>query len=471
MISESAYLPCSADVAITIVYQTSQLCLIAHSVNVFRNPYQVEFSVEVEKGHIMLLRRPVTSIFPIFLILSSLFIAACGSSPSASSGGSGTQPVTLNWFMWSGSPQEVQAWQYDASLVTKKYPWIHINFQTASWTDYWTKLESEAATGNLPDIVSLQSERTAGFADSFLPLDTYVKQDKFDVSAFDQGIIKGLTYQGSLRALPYDFGPQVVYYNKALFQKYNVPVPSANWTYADFLQDAQKLTHGNDYGFLATSYPDYWLPFAMSNGAQYLSSNGQQVDLTNPQLVNAFQEYAKLTYQYHVSPPINVQQASNTEFLWEAGNIAMYVDGPWDLINNKQTAKFPFGIVPLPSGSKGSISLVAGSGFGISKTSQHPDDAWKAISVLTSADAQQYLSGQGRSFAARTAQQQYWYKNAVEGSQQALDAANSTALPELTTSNWNQVSTLITQYGLNALNGQETAAKALSQVQEQINNS
>jgi hypothetical protein len=148
MISESAYLPCSADVAITIVYQTSQLCLIAHSVNVFRNPYQVEFSVEVEKGHIMLLRRPVTSIFPIFLILSSLFIAACGSSPSASSGGSGTQPVTLNWFMWSGSPQEVQAWQYDASLVTKKYPWIHINFQTASWTDYWTKLESEAATGN-----------------------------------------------------------------------------------------------------------------------------------------------------------------------------------------------------------------------------------------------------------------------------------------------------------------------------------
>jgi ABC-type glycerol-3-phosphate transport system substrate-binding protein len=428
-----------------------------------------DLNFSVEKGRIMLLKRPTRSIFPISLLLFSLILAACGSSQPASSG-DGTQPVTLNWFMWSGSPQEVQAWQYDAALVTKHYPWIHINFQTASWTDYWTKLESEAATDSLPDIVSLQSERTAGFSDSFLPLDNYVKQNNFDVSSFDPGIIKGLTSQGSLRALPYDFGPQLIYYNKTLFQKYNVPIPSNNWTYADFLQDAQKLTHGNDYGFLATSYPDYWLPFAVSNGASYLSSSGQ-VDLTNPALVDAFQNYAKLTYQYHVSPAISVQQASSTEFMWQAGNIAMYVDGPWDLINNKQTAKFPFGIVPLPSGSKGSVSLVAGSGFGIAKTSKHADDAWKAISVLTSAEAQEYLSGQGRSFAARTAQQQYWYKNAVEGSQQALDTANATAQPEVTTSNWNQVSTLITQYGLNALNGQETAAKALGQVQAQINNS
>src|ERR1700674_5104386 len=58
-------------------------------------------------------------------------------------------PVTLTWFMWSSSPQEVTAWQWDAALVTKVYPWIHVKFVTAQWTAYWNKLQAEVATGGL----------------------------------------------------------------------------------------------------------------------------------------------------------------------------------------------------------------------------------------------------------------------------------------------------------------------------------
>jgi len=372
--------------------------------------------------------------------------------------------------MWSGSAQEVDAWKYDASLVTKQYPNIHINFQTADWTNYWTKLETEAASGSLPDIISLQSLRTAGFASAFRPLDSYIQQSHFDISAFDSGIIKGLTTQGQLRALPYDFGPSVMFYNKALFQKYHVPEPSANWTYADFLQDAQQLTHGNDYGFVASSNPGSWLPFALSDGAKYLTSDGK-LDLTNPKLVNAFQNYAKLVYQYHVAPTVSVPQAGQTPSMWQAGHIAMLVDGPWDLINDKATVNFPFGIVPLPRLSQGSVTVTAGSGFGISATSKHPDEAWKAISVLTGPDAEQYLATQGRAFSARTAQQQYWYKNAVPGAETTLKQAISESVPFVTTPNWNQAETLSTQYGVNVLSGQQTAAQALQQVQTQAGGS
>ena len=413
----------------------------------------------------MLSRPHFIRIFVAVLVFSTMLLAGCGGSGQGASSG----PVTLTWFMWSGSPQEVQAWQHDASLVTQKYPNIHIKFETADFNNYWTKLETEAASGSLPDIVSLQSLRTAGFSSALRPLDSYVQQSKFDLSAFDPGIIKGLTSQGQLRALPYDFGPLVMFYNKDLFQKYHVPLPSANWTYADFLQDAQQLTHGNDYGFVATSYPDAWLPFALANGAKYLTSDGK-LDLTNPQLADAFQNYAKLVYQYHVAPTISVPQATQTPSLWQAGHIAMVVDGPWDLINDKQTVNFKFGIVPLPR-QQSAVTLTAGSGFGISATTQHPDDAWKAVSVLTGADAEQYLATQGRAFSARTAQQQYWYKNAVPGSQATLQQAISESAPYVTTSNWNQASTLIAQYGVNVLSGQQTAVQALQQVQTQAGGS
>jgi ABC-type glycerol-3-phosphate transport system substrate-binding protein len=417
----------------------------------------------------MLSRPHLVRILVGVLVFVSVLLVGCGGGGSGSGQSSSNGPVTLTWFMWSGSPQEVDAWKYDASLVTKQYPNIHINFQTASWTDYWTKLETEAASGSLPDIVSLQSLRTAGFASAFRPLDPYIQQSHFDVSAFDTGIIKGLTTQGQLRALPYDFGPLVVFYNKALFQKYHVPEPSANWTYADFLQTAQQLTHGNDYGFVATSYPDNWLPFGLSAGANYLTSDGK-LDLTNPKLVDAFQNYAKLVYQYHVAPTISVPQATQTPSIWQAGHIGMLVDGPWDLINDKQTVNFQFGIVPLPK-QQSAVTLTAGSGFGISATTKYPDEAWKAVSVLTGADAEQYLATQGRAFSARTAQQQYWYKNAVPGSQATLQQAISESVPYVTTSNWNQVSTLIAQYGVNVLSGQQTAAQALQQVQTQVGGS
>jgi ABC-type glycerol-3-phosphate transport system substrate-binding protein len=398
-------------------------------------------------------------------VFACMLLTSCGTSSLQTS--SGNQPVTLTWFMWSGSNQEVQAWQYDASLVTKQYPWIHIKFETTTFADYWTKLETEAASGTLPDIVSLQSLRTTGFADNFRPLEPYINSSHFDLPAFNKTIIKGLTYHGSLRALPYDLGPYVVYYNKAMFDKYHVSYPSMNWTYAEFLQDAQKMSHGNDYGIAASPYPDLWLPFALSSGAQYLTSSGK-LDLTNPQLADALQNYAKLVYQYHVSPTFTVPQATNTASIWEAGNIGMVIDGPWDLINDKSTAKFNFGIAPIPTMSHGSVSIVAGSGFGISNTSQHPDDAWKAISVLTGNSAEQYLSTQGRAFSARTAEQQYWYKNAIPGADIALNKTLTSAVPYTTTSNWNEVTSLIDQECLKVLDGQESAATALQRISIQV---
>jgi ABC-type glycerol-3-phosphate transport system substrate-binding protein len=81
------------------------------------------------------------------------------------------------------------------------------------------------------------------------------------------------------------------------------------------------------------------------------------------------------------------------------------------------------------------------------------------------------LATQGRAFSARTAQQQYWYKNAVPGAETTLKQAISESVPFVTTPNWNQAETLITQYGVNVLSGQQTAAQALQQVQTQAGGS
>lgn len=375
--------------------------------------------------------------------------------------------VNLKWFMWTGSPAEVDAWKHIAEMVTAKYSNIKIEFVTASWPDYWTKLPTEAAGGTLQDIISLQSLRTPGFADLFQPLTSFIDKDKFDVGAFDESIIGGLTYQDGLRALPYDFGPEVIFYNKDMFQKANLPFPKADWTYDEFLETAKKLTSDGKYGYGAWPYPDSWLPFALSDGATYLDSSGK-LDLTNDSLVAAFSKYTELVHKYKYAPSIPSTKDTNyMQAQWMAGNVAMHVNGPWQMINFKSGVKFQFGIVPMPKGTKGSVTISAGSGFGISKTTKNAEEVWKAITVLTGPESEQYLASAGRAFAARKNEQQYWYKNAVEGSEETIKAALQSVVPYKVTPQWQQVSTLLLQYGIPAMNGQTSPKDALTQVQAQ----
>ena len=95
----------------------------------------------------------------------------------------------------------------------------------------------------------------------------------------------------------------------------------------------------------------------------------------------------------------------------------------------------------------------------------------QAISVITSPAAEQYLGTLGRAFPARTAQQKYWYKNAVPGAQTAMDAALQGAAPYLTTTKWNAVSQLFMQYGVQAMNGQMSVPTFVSNVDSQTGGS
>src|SRR6266704_1854833 len=71
--------------------------------------------------------------------------------------------------------------------------------------------------------------------------------------------------------------------------KYGVPEPTNSWTYAQFLDAAKKMTKGNDHGFIANPTLDGVLPFVLSSGGQYLTSDGK-LNINNPQFAAAYQE-------------------------------------------------------------------------------------------------------------------------------------------------------------------------------------
>jgi ABC-type glycerol-3-phosphate transport system substrate-binding protein len=370
--------------------------------------------------------------------------------------------------MWSASDAQTAAWRHVAGLVTEKHPDIKVELRTTTFLDYWTKLPTLAASGQLTDIVSLQALRTAGFSHIMEPLDPFIAKTGFDINAFEPSIISALSKGGQLFALPYDFGPLIVYYNRDLFEAANVPLPKPGWTQAEFLSAARALTRDGRHGFATASMT--YIPFALSAGADYLGPTGE-LDLANPKLVAAFQGFADLVHKEQVAPLVPASGTASGTIAsgrFTAGNVAMFVQGPWELINQKNNAKFKIGVAPIPAGAAGSISPSNGSGFGIAKSSRNKDLAWKAVQVLTGPEALAYLAQQGRALPARKAEQRYWFETAakdVTGAQETLAAAFQTAVPYRSTPNWSNVERLHEQHAPVAFAGTQPAAEVLKTIQ------
>jgi multiple sugar transport system substrate-binding protein len=350
-------------------------------------------------------------------------------------------------------------------MVTAKYPDIKIELQTTAFGDYWTKLPVLAASNQLPDIVSMQSLRMKNFYSILEPLDERIKADKFDIDAFEPSIIANMQEDGATYALPYDNGPWVVYYNQDMFEAAGVPLPKPGWTQAEFLATAKALTKDGKYGFGIA--PLNWFPIALGDGADYLNADGE-LDLTNEAFVKATQWYLDLVTKEKVAAPVPASAAPDAITLgaFDSGAAAMYIDGPWMVIG--KDVKFKFGLATQPAGSAGGKSMTAGSGFGVAASSQHKDEAWKAIQVLTSPEALEYLGKEGRALPARKAQQELWYNSAaknVTGARETLSYEFEHAVPYRITENWNQVENLFNQYMPLAFGGSQDAKQVLEQIQ------
>ena len=376
-------------------------------------------------------------------------------------------PVNLTWQMW-GDEKDTPLWESLAALVTEEYPNITVTPQISGWNDYWTRLPVLASSGQIGDLVAMQSLRTPSFYSVLEPLDSYFASDNFDVSAFESSIIGGLSHDGTHYALPYDVGPWLVFYNRDKFAAAGLDDPAMDWTFDDFKADALKLTSDGNYGYAAQTFDFIAAPVAM--GAEYFN-DANEFDLTNQGYVDAVGKMVDLVAVDKASPPIASGAEDSAYGRFASGNVAMYIDGPWSLISTQGAVNFKVGVAPLPRGAGDSRFITAGSGWGISAASKNKDAAYKALKVLTGPKAAEILASGGRALPGRLAEQKFWYDVAakdISGARETLTYAFEHSIPFRLNEKWNEFENLLTQYIPLALSGDSTAQAVLADIQSQL---
>jgi len=415
------------------------------------------------------------------LVAVGLLVAACGgptatTQPSASPGSSpqATPEATdvsadLTFQFWIGGEADQAAWETVTAVAEADHPGLNITVQGTPWPDYWSKIGNQLSNTGAPCIVGMQSLRLAAYGDQLVPLEELMAKYEVNAADFDTSILDSMKHGGKQVALPYDFGPLILYYNRDLFKAANVAEPKPGWTLADFTAAATALTTGSQVGFSTASIDQEYLSWVLDlSGAEVLDGDGK-LAVTAPAFVDGYKKYVELM-RSGIASDVTVAGYDGYVIMlgeWQAGTAAMYVDGPWMAISNK-AVPFDMGMVPMPVGPGGSKHYTAGSGFGISKQCPTPEAAFAAIVSMTGEEALTGLASVGRAYPARPAVADAWYTAAdIEGAKETLDFAIENSVPWLTPPNWVEMADLFDRTGLQALTGELTPEQVLDIVQEQ----
>lgn len=331
--------------------------------------------------------------------LAILLLAACAqpAAPSAApapaaadSAADAGGPVDLQLTIW-GSDLDAQVYQQRLDLFTAENPDIKVELVYIP-SDYSQKVQTMIAGGTGPDILQVAEEVHAySSKGQIIPLNDFVAADNVDLQARygeTGGLTSAYSMDGNLYAMPDRGGALILYYNKDMFDQAGVAYPTKDWTWADFLDAAQKLTVRDgdavtQYGFAAGGWWPWWMSFIYMNGGAVLNADGQPV-VNSPEAVEAIQFYNDLVYKYKVAPsPEDYANlgTNSPDPLFAQGKVAMSTTGFWG-IGGLKDAPFNWDIAPLFK-NKENATVVFGSGFAISKDSENPEAAWKVIEFLT----------------------------------------------------------------------------------------
>jgi multiple sugar transport system substrate-binding protein len=348
--------------------------------------------------------RKWTGSFLAILVLTTLIASMVGFAFSRVDAQDRTVVTLCSWDDENGNQRHLAA----IADIEAQFPNIDVEIQPNPGGDWHSRILTQIASGELPDIYMVDSSYIALYVESggLANLRPFIEgENGFDPSeVFYQSVYENGFYQGDPYVLAKDYSTVAVYANSALFEAAGIPLPEEGWTYDDLLDVAMQLTldaNGNN----ATS-PDFdpsnvvqwgmdhrgdWFrsfqTVIHSFGGASISDDGTTLDgyFNSPESIAALEWMRDAVHEYHVAPTANYISALPggvmPEFL--AGNIAMVFGmGPWYLSTLEEQPGFEYAILPMPTGPGGHHGQVCWAGFGMSPTTEHPEETWTVLQAL-----------------------------------------------------------------------------------------
>lgn len=299
---------------------------------------------------------------------------------ASSEGTSGGEEVTI-WYYWETEGHQkaldkvitdYNASQSDITVTAKYVP----------FADFKKQLSIGASADELPDIAILDSPDHASYATMGIFADL---SGKFDVSSYYEGAVDSCTIDGTLYGVPFGVNCLGLYYNQDLLDAAGCKAPT-NWE--ELKETASKLTKDNVTGLAFCSLQNEegtfnFMPWVWSTGAgsYEINSEGGVKALTMAKDLIESGAMSKECINWTQGDVMN-------QFI--SGNVAMMINGPWQIPTMKQEAPDLNWKVALIPQDKEYASALGGENYAVI-AGGNEEGALKFLEYATAKEQVEYL--------------------------------------------------------------------------------
>ncbi|TDF93196.1 ABC transporter substrate-binding protein [Paenibacillus piri] len=317
----------------------------------------------------------------IAIIFVLLLLAACNNPTpgtkaadnSKNAPGTGEQ-VKITWWDYMNSEEMVAALNKVIADYMKEHPNVKIERTYVPFGDLKNKLLLGSAAGQLPDIVWIDNPDHQAFAAAGVLADiTKEVKEWGQADQYYKGPWSSTLYKDKNYGVPNSSNNLALYYNADMLNAAGIK-PPANW--AELKDAAKKLTKPGVYGMAASAVRNeqgtfQFLPFVWQSGSDLNNFN-------SPGTIEAVKLWKDLVDGGYMSKEVLGQDQQAVMLQFAAGNVAMMVNGTWQIPVLKKDAKFKWDIVTLPVNKQGG-TILGGENWAITSTTKHKDIAWDIV--------------------------------------------------------------------------------------------
>jgi multiple sugar transport system substrate-binding protein len=218
---------------------------------------------------------------------------------------------------------------------------VKVTHEEAPRAQLVPKLLQDAAARTLPDLMLVDNPDLQQLASTGGLVS--LSQAGLSTNGLYPSIVSAGTYKGQIYGIAPGVNGLALFYNKDLFTAAGLTPPT---TWDELTTDAKALTKGSVHGiaFSAVGTEEgsfQFEPFFWTAGADLKH-------LDSPQAVKALTLWKTLVDDGSASKSVVTWTQADINDQFAAGNVAMMVNGPWQLPTLNAKTGLHFGIVPIP---------------------------------------------------------------------------------------------------------------------------
>lgn len=415
-------------------------------------------------------------------LLSSMgsLLAACGKAVTDSTTGKVTGLVFQTWTLEAKEVIETQIAQFKS-----RFPNIDVTLEIMSYDDYWKKIPISIAGGAGPDLFIMTRPNFEVFAKAGQAADITKEVEasptlKDNLGRMNSFFVDAYKYRGQTRGVPFGVDTSLIAYNKTLFEKEGLTLPSAveaSWTWDDLRANAIKLTKrsGSDasqYGYHIPTNRNPIFEYIWSNGGELFNADGDCV-WASPEGIEAIRFLADLMLKDKVSATPSFAKSQKSDDLFMSGKIAMMHVGNAIISKFRGIKDFEWDLAEIPFSPKTKKRVVASNvlGYIVGPNAKAKTEIIHFLEQLTSKEAQTVYAEKGVFIPTHQDAQAPYFDDPTPKNLQAFQRTLDYARPMIL-SEWipyTDTVRVITNYTEQIFSGAVDAEKGWTAAQDELN--